>query len=67
MSEIDWINKELVLLDSPIVNIKDNDFYIRTGQDIYRTRGFKKMLKELNTREHIKEDNNKNSKGDLHL
>jgi hypothetical protein len=47
-----WINKELVLLDSLIINIKDSDFYIRIKQDIYRARGFKKMLKELDIREY---------------
>jgi hypothetical protein len=45
-----WINRELVLLDSSIINIKNNDFYI--WQDIYRARGFKKILKELDAREY---------------
>jgi hypothetical protein len=54
VSENNWIDREPVLLDSLIVDIKDNDFYIRVRQDIYRVRGFKKM-------------DNENSKRDLYL
>ena len=39
-------------MDSPIIDIKDDDFYVRARQDIYRARGFGKMLIELDAREH---------------
>jgi len=52
VSEMGWIGREPVSLDSPIVDTKDDDFYVRAGQDIYRARGFGKMLVELDAREH---------------
>ena len=42
-------------MDSPIVDMKDDDFYAHVGQDIYRARGFKKMLVELDSGELQKE------------
>jgi hypothetical protein len=32
--------------------MKDNNFYIRAKQDIYKARGFRKMLKELDAKEY---------------
>ena len=46
-------------MDSLIVDIKDDDFYIRIKQDIYKARGFRKMFKELNI-ENKDGDNNEN-------
>jgi hypothetical protein len=39
-------------LDSPIIDIKDDDFYVRARQNIYRARGFGKMLEELDAGEY---------------
>jgi hypothetical protein len=32
--------------------MKDDGFYVRVGQDLYRARGFGKMLEELDAEEH---------------
>jgi hypothetical protein len=49
-------------LDSPIVDMKDEDFYVRAGQDIYRARGFGKMLEELDA-ENKDGDDDENFRG----
>jgi hypothetical protein len=42
--------------------MNDDDFYVRAGQDIYRARGFGKMLEELDA-ENKEGDDDENFRG----